>query len=412
MNQDSVDLRLDTAEDLRAANAQLRALLEHEVLERNRAEEEIRTLRAAEERIRFALESAGVGIWDSDYTTGRHTWSETLEALHGMQPGTFDGTSEACIARIHPDDRESALETMENAMKTGADFSIRSRTLWPDGTVRWLNGAGRVHHGARGEPVRAVGISIDVTERHTLEAQSQQAQKMEAIGRLAGGVAHDFNNLLTAILGYCELMLGDIDASNPLQADIAEIQKAGMSAVGLTRQILAFSRKAVIEPTLLDVNAVVSDFRAMLGRIIREDVQIVLHLQSGLPTVKADRGQMEQVIMNLAVNARDAMPHGGTLTITTATTQLDETYAKTHLAVKPGSYVVLTVADTGMGMTPVVQEHLFEPFFTTKGAGKGTGLGLATVHGVVMGSGGHIDVTSEVDKGTSFAAYFPIAERS
>ena len=203
--------------------------------------------------------------------------------------------------------------------------------------MRWLSGAGRIHLGEHGEPVRGVGISLDVTERRTLEEQYQQAQKMEAIGRLAGGVAHDFNNLLTVILGYCELLLADLDPDDPRQADIGEIQKAGASAAGLTRQLLAFSRKQIIEPTLLDLNVVVADMRAMLGRLIGEDVKVVLGLRPELAPVKADRGQVEQIVMNLAVNARDAMPRGGTLTIETANVELDEHYAKTHLDGDTGS---------------------------------------------------------------------------
>jgi two-component system, cell cycle sensor histidine kinase and response regulator CckA len=378
-----------------------------DITERKRATEALRT---AEERMRFALESANVGIWDMDHTTGVYRWSETLEAQYGLQPGTFPGTVEGFVERIHPDDRASVLETVEKAMKSGADFSVQSRAIWPDGTVRWLSGAGRVHLGEHGEPVRSVGISQDITERLSLEGQYQQAQKMEAIGRLAGGVAHDFNNLLTVILGYCELLLADLRPDDPHLADIAEVQKAGVRAGDLTRQLLAFSRKQIIEPTLLDLNVVVADVRSMLGRLIGEDVTVVLGLQPELASVEADRGQVDQIVMNLAVNARDAMPNGGTLTIETANVELDEHYAKMHLSVKPGPYVVLTVTDTGTGMTPQVQARLFEPFFTTKEIGKGTGLGLATVHGIVARSGGSIGVYSEVGRGTSLKVYFPRAE--
>jgi PAS domain S-box-containing protein len=378
-----------------------------DITERNRAVEALRT---AEERMRFALESADVGIWDMDYTTGTLRWSETSEAHYGLQPGTFGGTFEAFLECVHPDDREPMLQTVGQAMKTGADFVVQNRTIWPDGTVRWLSGAGRILLGEHGEPVRGVGISLDVTDRRTLEEQYQQAQKMEAVGRLAGGVAHDFNNVLTVILGYCELLLADFKPGDQRHADIAEIQKAGRRAAGLIRQLLAFSRKQIIEPTLIDLNLIAADMRVMIGRLIGEDVKVVLGLQPGLAAVLADRGQVEQIVMNLAVNARDAMPKGGTLRIETANVELDEHYSKTHLGVTSGLYVALTVADTGTGMTPEVQARLFEPFFTTKEPGKGTGLGLATVYGIVMRSGGSVGVYSEVGRGTSFKVYFPRAD--
>ena len=240
--------------------------------------------------------------------------------------------------------------------------------------------------------------------------QYQQAQKMEAIGRLAGGVAHDFNNLLTAILGYCELLLADLDPGDPHRVDIAHIEKAGLSAAGLTRQLLAFSRKEIIEPRLLDMNAVVTRMQALLGRLIGEDVKIVLAPCREVAPVTADRGQLEQLILNLALNARDAMPRGGTLTIETASLELDEEYARTHQGVTPGPYVALTVTDTGTGMTPEVRARLFEPFFTTKEAGKGTGLGLASVQGIVARSGGSVNVHTELGKGTLIKVYFPRAD--
>ena len=366
--------------------------------------------RVAEARMRFALESAGVGIWDMDYKTGVLEWSGTLEAQYGLMAGTFAGTFDAFIDRIHPDDRAATLKTLEAARKSGSDFSIQHRTVWPDGTLRFLSGAGRMHLDATGTPVRGVGISLDITERRTLEEQYQQAQKMEAIGRLAGGVAHDFNNLLTIILGYCEMWLTDLDPDAARQRDIGEIQKAGIRAAGLTRQLLAFSRKAIIEPTLLDLNAVVTDMRVMLGRLIREDVNVVLTHPLQLARVKADRGQVEQIVMNLAVNAQDAMPKGGTLTIETANVELDDDYSSTHPAINPGCYVVLTVTDTGTGMTPEVLARAFEPFFTTKEPGKGTGLGLATVHGIAARNGGGVNVYSEIGRGTSFNVYFPVAD--
>ena len=229
---------------------------------------------------------------------------------------------------------------------------------------------------------------------------------MEAVGQLAGGVAHDFNNLLTAILGYCELLLSDLAPGDPHYADVAEIQKAGTSAAWLTRQLLTFSRKAIIEPALIDLNVVVTDMQAILRRLIRADVKVVLALRPELAQVTIDRGQAEQIVINLAVNARDAMPGGGTLTIETAHAELDESHA-TQLLVTPGPYVMLTVTDTGTGMTPEVQARLFEPFFTTKAPGSGTGLGMATVHGIVIGNGGNVAVYSEIGKGTAFEVYLP-----
>ncbi len=370
----------------------------------------IEALRTTEERMRFALESAEVGIWDIDYATGVLRWSETIEAHYGLAPGTFEGTFDAFVERVHPEDRASLLETIDAGMRSGSDFSTEHRSVWPDGTVHWITGAGRVRLDEQGQPIRGVGISLDTTERRMLEAQFQQAQKMEAVGRLAGGVAHDFNNLLTAILGYCELLTADLGPDDAHLADITEIQKAGVSAAGLTRQLLAFSRKQIINPTLIDLNAVVNGMQSLLGRLIGEDIQIVRALQPALALVRADRGQVEQVIMNLAVNARDAMPGGGLLTLETANVDLDEHYVSRHFAVMPGTYVALTVTDTGAGITPQVQARLFEPFFTTKDVGKGTGLGLAMVHGVVTRAGGSVNVYSEVGQGTSFKVYFPAAD--
>ena len=239
--------------------------------------------------MRWKRPASGSGTWTTP--PGCCDGPTILESQYGLEPGTFGGTFEAFVEGIHPDDRASVIETFEKAMKSGADFSIENRAVWPDGTVRWLSGAGRVHLGEHGEPVRGVGISQDVTERRMLEEQYQQAQKMEAVGRLAGGVAHDFNNLLTVILGYCELLLADADPDERRQSDIAEIQKAGTSAAVLTRQLLAFSRKEIIEPTQIDLNALVAEMRAMLERLIGEDVKVVLGLRPGLASSRPTAGR-------------------------------------------------------------------------------------------------------------------------
>lgn len=250
-------------------------------------------------------------------------------------------------------------------------------------------------------------VLIDVTERKSLEEQLRQSQKMEAVGRLAGGIAHDFNNLLTIIAGYSELLLGSEAIVEEQRGKVEEIKKAGERAALLTRQLLAFSRKQVLAPRVLNLNSVIENLRKMIDRLIGEDIEFATVPFGALGKVKADPGQVEQIIMNLVVNARDAMPHGGKLTIETANVEFDEEYARSHVPSVPGHYVMVAVGDTGTGMDPEVQKHIFEPFFTTKETGKGTGLGLATAYGIVKQSGGFIWVYSEVGVGTVFKIYFP-----
>jgi signal transduction histidine kinase len=280
-----------------------------------------------------------------------------------------------------------------------------------------MEGIGQVFCDDSGRPLRMMGICMDVTERKSTEEklrqsenQLRQAQKMEAVGRVAGGVAHDFNNLLSVIIGYSDVSLEQLEPETELYKSIAQIKKAGECAASLTRQLLAFSRQQILEPQLLNLSTVVADVTKMLRRMIGENVNLTNVLCPVLRNVKADRGQIEQVLMNLAVNARDAMPQGGQLTIETANLELEEAYARLHAPFQPGQYVTLTVADTGCGIDPETQAHIFEPFFTTKEPGKGTGLGLATVYGVVKQSGGYIWVSSEPGQGTTFKIYLPTVD--
>jgi PAS domain S-box-containing protein len=281
----------------------------------------------------------------------------------------------------------------------------------PDGSRIWV----RVHLRSEWDPIsgaEVIGLVEDVTIERNLEAQFLQAQKMEAVGRLAGGVAHDFNNLLTGILSYSDMLIEDLPADDARRADLEQIRRAGTRARELTQQLLAFSRRQVLQVTLLDINEVVRSTQQLLRRVIGEDIAVNIVTTDQPAVVRADPGQIEQIILNLAVNARDAMPAGGLLTLETAHVDLDEKFANRHDGVPPGAYVMLSVSDNGGGIAPEVLEHLFEPFFTTKGPGKGTGLGLASVYGIVKQSGGSIWPYSEPGRGTTFKIFLPRVEGS
>jgi two-component system cell cycle sensor histidine kinase/response regulator CckA len=281
-----------------------------------------------------------------------------------------------------------------------------------DGTPITVRCSGRHINDSEGGGPYFEAFAEDVTERRVLERQLRMAAKMEAIGRLSGGIAHDFNNLLGVIIGYSQVLRRKLGTENPLYEHAEEVEKAGQRAVSLTRQLLAFSRQQILTPVVLDPNALVSDMEKMLPRLLGEDIVVSIHLDPELGRVKADQGQIEQVVMNLAVNARDAMPGGGKLVIATSNVELDQAYARQHPGAKPGRYVMLAVTDSGMGMSSETLAHIFEPFFTTKEVGKGTGLGLATVYGVVKQSGGYVWVDSELGKGASFQIFLPRIEET
>jgi PAS domain S-box-containing protein len=316
---------------------------------------------------------------------------------------------------VQPDERAEADErdALRRILAGSLDrFVIDERAYRrQDGGILWARVNVSAHRDAEGRVQHFISVVEDITERRELEARVRQASKMDAIGRLAAGVAHDFNNLLSIVLSYSEMLVLNLREGDPMRADLREIRAAGLRAVALTRQLLAFSRQQVLEPRIVDLGEVVSGMEKMLQRLIGEDVELTVIGTIGRGRVLVDPGQVEQVIMNLAINARDAMPSGGKLTIETTLVELDEAYVSQHVGVKAGPHVMLAVSDTGVGIDKATQARMFEPFFTTKRVGTGTGLGLATVFGIVRQSGGAIWVYSEPGSGTTFKLYFPTTDR-
>jgi two-component system, cell cycle sensor histidine kinase and response regulator CckA len=321
--------------------------------------------------------------------------------------------------QVHPDDREALIAARMETFETGVGPRVEYRFRRKDGEWRTLESTRSPVRNERGEIENVVIVSRDITERKQAEEllrrrdeQLRQSQKMEAVGRLSGGIAHDFNNLLGVIIGYSESIEYRLAANDPLRKSAEEIRKAGERAASLTHQLLAFSRQQILQPQILDLNALVTDMGKMLRRVIGTDIDLTTKLATDLGHVKAEQSQIEQVIVNLVVNARDAMPEGGKLLIETSNLDVSENLASSFPFLQPGPYVLLTVIDTGVGMPPETQRHIFEPFFTTKGPGKGTGLGLATVYGVVKQSGGGVIVESEPGKGSTFKIFLPQTHES
>ena len=380
-------------------------------IEQDRAKAE---LRAAEARYRTLVERLPAITYVAELGAGGpwHYVSPQIETMLGFSPAEWLSDPMNWMNHIHPDDREIALAAEKQFQETHELFQAEYRMCARDGRLMWFRDEGVLLQQTDGQGLLMQGVMYDITEPKRLEDRLRHSQKMEAVGQLAGGVAHDFNNLLMLIQAHNEHLRDQLDADDAANKDVLEIETAVTRAAALTGQLLAFSRKQVLRPKVLDLNVVLADVAKMLHRLIGKDIELRVVPAPSLGRVKADPGQMEQMILNVAVNSRDAMPQGGRLTITTSNVELDENDSRNHEGAPSGKYVMLAVSDTGSGMDTETQAHMFEPFFTTKAPGKGTGLGLATVYGVVKHSDGWIWVDSEAGCGTTFKIYLPRVEEA
>jgi len=383
-----------------------------DITERVRA---VEALRESEERFRQLVENLqdALILYDTKASKMLYANPYTAEILGVPLEKLLTHDSAEILRRfIHPEDRQrlrSALAQSARARKEGKPgiSNLEFRICRPDGQIRWLYQCSYPAQAKDAPSSLVYTILSDITERKRLEEQFRQSQKMEAVGRLAAGVAHEFNNLLTIIMGYVSLAAAELPAGGTVRQDFEQVRKAGEQATSLVRQLLAFSRRQALQSRVLDLNEVVRHLEKMLQRLIGEDVELATALAPDLWQVKTDPGQIEQVLMNLVLNALDAMPRGGRVTLETANAMLSKAYVRAHLKIQPGPYVMLAVSDTGVGMDRETQARIFEPFFTTKPVGEGTGLGLATVYGIVIQSNGHISVDSEPGRGTTFKIYLP-----
>ena len=395
--------------------------LREEIEKRLHAEKTLAELRENHELFRRAIEISQMGIFNHDHITDKFYTSSEYRKIWGWEPDE-DVSFSDFHRQIHPEDIELLAEAMRKEHSPDSDGYLEGqfRITHRDGTVHWLTSRSRTFFKGEGPArhnVRTTGVIMDITEKHLadlarqeLEHQLLQSQKLNTIGLLAGGIAHDFNNLLVPILGYAELGKMKVSENDRVYGDLEIIQKAAEKAAALTRQLLAFSRQQVLEVHDLDLNEVINELRDMLSRLISENIDLKIDLSASPCITKADRTQIEQILLNLVVNARDAMPGGGILAMETDIVNLDESYTRTHPETETGTYVVLSISDNGQGMEPEVRDRIFEPFFTTKEKGSGTGLGLSTVFGIVKQHGGNIWLYSEPGKGTTFRIYLPVSD--
>ncbi len=376
--------------------------------------EALTALEKEREELRTVLQSISDYVWSADVVDGEmkyRYYSPVVEQITGYPPNFFmQGVKQGWLSIIHPQD-VARVENNAKKYLAGQLVNHEYRIIRADGNVKWLHGATSPTLDEEGRVIRLDGVVSDITERKQLEEQLHQAQKMEAIGTLAGGIAHDFNNMLTAVMGYTGLTLQMLPPDSSVRPDIESIERIAHRGANLVRQLLAYARRQIIEPKVINLNELLLNTAQMLKRLISEDIELVTLTSAAHDKVNIDPGQIEQVLFNLVVNARDAMPTGGKIIIKTQDSHLKEEYARQNSVITPGHYVMLTVADTGTGMTETVKNRLFEPFFTTKEVGKGSGLGLATCIGIIRQNKGHITVQSRLGEGTTFEIYLPLAEK-
>lgn len=366
--------------------------------------------RKSQEHFELALAGADLGTWEWDILSGKTVWNERWLQILGYEPEDITPDIATFIDLIHPDDEERVLEDLERHLKSQSEFNMEFRLRAKSGEYRWVLGRGKVlEWDADGKPLRMFGTSLDVTQRHALEDRVRQMQKMDAVGQLAGGVAHDFNNQLTGIMGYAG-MIEDVAQDATIVRYARSITDMANRSADLTKQLLAFSRKGEHRSIPINIHATIGEVISMLRHTIDKRIEVRSRLNAESPTVMGDPSQLQNAFLNIALNARDAMPEGGSLTFETSVEQLDDDYCNSvAFDLKPGSFIRISIADTGYGMDSEVQKHIFEPFFTTKESGKGTGMGLATVYGTVKQNSGAINVYSELGHGSTFCILLPLA---
>lgn len=376
---------------------------------RRKAEDD---LKENKKRLQLALNAVQMGVWEWNLQNDEVYWSP--ECFEIIDAESFDGKLNNFLDLVHPEDALRVMNALTKAIETNTIYRSEFRVIKNDGEIIWVANYGLTEYDAEGKPLRIIGTVQNITESKNAELNLQkseeklrQAQKLESVGRLAGGIAHDFNNMLTVIKGYSDLSLRMLPRENPVRCYVEEIKKAGERSSSLTYQLLAFSRTQILQPEVLNINQIIAETIKMLKYMIGEDIRIILQLDAEIAYIKADHGQISQVLMNLLVNARDAMPEGGEITIKTEIVSREETDFSQNSPQKAEKFVKLKVQDTGTGMDSTTLKNVFEPFYTTKEIGKGTGLGLSTVYGIIEQSGGQITVKSELGIGTAFEIYLP-----